>query len=117
MLKLYHRNDPSLRLVPPRVVPTIIRLLEPFSPEHKPAQGFVVFVEHDDELDALKTLVCRNLSESLEGVFYAGDCLVGVVLWGNSGDGVSIVCPDVEHYAVEIATVLKNHLLLKGESL
>lgn len=117
MLKLLHQNDPALRHVPPKVVPTINKLIDVSGPESPPVQGFVVFVEKNDLLTDLNALVGRDLNRSLEGVFYAGDCLVGVVLWGNSGDGVSVVCPDEDGYADEILTVLKNHLSEGGDRL
>lgn len=55
-------------------------------------------------------MLCRDLNKSLEGVFHADDYIVGVVIWGNSGDGVSIVCPNVDGYAERILKVLKRHL-------
>lgn len=123
MLKICHARDPVLLNVPAKFHPVVRDVLDDrdvfnhTSPESAEIRGFVVFVEKGDGLDELHALLCRDLNQRLEGVFHAGDCLVGVVLWGNSGDGVSIVCPDVEHYAVEIVEVLKNHLPLKGESL
>ena len=110
MLKLLHQNDPALREVPPRAVPIINSLFIQSSPESSLVQGFVVFIEHDDSLTNLNRMVGRDLNQSLEGVFYVGDCLVGVVIWGNSGDGVSIICPDVPGYADAVRSVLKQHL-------
>ena len=45
MLKLLHQNDPALLNVPPKVVPTINKLIDVSGSESPPVQGFVVFVE------------------------------------------------------------------------
>ena len=73
-------------------------------------RGFVVFVEGNDTIAEINQACCRNLETSLEGTFLDGNCLIGVVLWGNSGDGVTIVCPDQKGYAEEVADVLRKHL-------
>ena len=73
-------------------------------------RGFVVFVEENDTLAEVNNVCCRDISTGLEGAFLDGNCLIGVVLWGNSGDGVTIVCPNVPNYAEEIANILRKHL-------
>ena len=55
-------------------------------------------------------ICARDLGTSLEGAFLDGNCLIGVVLWGNSGEGVSIVCPDQEGYAEEVSDLLRKEL-------
>ncbi|MCW8893023.1 MAG: hypothetical protein OQL18_06865, partial [Deltaproteobacteria bacterium] len=88
-------------------------LLSILGPDHFD-RGFVVFVEENDTLNDINNACCRDLEISLEGAFLDGNCLIGVVLWGNSGEGVTIVCPDQEGYAEEIAEALRRHL--GGES-
>ena len=73
-------------------------------------RGFVVFVEENDTLAAINRACHRDLDTSLEGVFQDGNCLIGVVLWGNSGEGVTIVCPNGDGYAEEVANILQKHL-------
>jgi hypothetical protein len=73
-------------------------------------RGFVLFVEENDTLADINLACCRDLEISLEGAFLNGNCLIGVVLWGNSGDGVTIVCPAQNGYAEEVANVLRKYL-------
>lgn len=73
-------------------------------------RGFVVFVAEYDTIEVVNIACHRNISTSLEGAFLDGNCLIGVVLWGNSGDEVTIVCPDTLNYAEEIASALRKHL-------
>lgn len=73
-------------------------------------RGFVLYVEEKDTLSEINNACCRDISTSLEGAFLDGNCLIGVVLWGNSGEGVTIVCPDQKGYAEEVANVLRKHL-------
>ena len=99
-------------LSPPYRPPTLNALQNLCSildPDH-PDRGFVVFVEENDTLKDLNLACHRDISTSLEGAFLDGNCLIGVVLWGNSGDGETIVCPDQKGYAEEIAEVLRKHL-------
>jgi len=72
-------------------------------------RGFVLYVEKHDTLTDVNRACHRNLDTSLEGTYRDGNCLIGVVLWGNSGDGVTIVCPDEEGYAEEVSSVLRQH--------
>jgi len=69
-----------------------------------------LFVEEHDTLNDINQACSRDISISLEGTFLDGNCLIGVVLWENSGEGVTIVCPDQKGYAEEIADVLRKHL-------
>jgi len=69
-------------------------------------RGFVLFVEENDTLDDVNHVCHRNLETSIEATFQDGNCLIGVVLWGNSGAGVTIVCLNVDGYAEEVAAVL-----------
>ena len=54
----------------------------------------------------------RNLAQ-LEGVFPEGNCLVGVVLLGNSGAGITLVCPLLPNHAPQVATLMREHLPAK----
>jgi hypothetical protein len=109
MLKL---TSPSqLSSLPPPYRPPTLNALKNLPPSPDPSdRGFVLFVEENDTLTEINHACCRDISTSLEGAFLDGNCLIGVVLWGNSGDGVTIVCPDQEGYAEEIAEVLRRHL-------
>ncbi|MDX2480020.1 MAG: hypothetical protein QNK24_06770 [Desulfuromusa sp.] len=78
-------------------------------PDH-PDRGFVLFVEENDTLNDINQACHRDISTGLEGTFLDGNCLIGVVLWGNSGEGVTIVCPDQKGYAEEVAEILRKHL-------
>jgi hypothetical protein len=73
-------------------------------------RGFVVFVEENDTLSDINHACHRDISIGLEGTFLDNNCLIGVVIWGNSGDGVTIVCPNVDGYAEDVVTVLRKHL-------
>ena len=113
MLKFTSMSDPQLSRQPPpyrqpvtNAINTLCTILGPDLTD----RGFVVFVEEKDTLNDVNQACCRDLSTALEGVFLDGNCLIGVVLWGNSGDGVTIVCPYVAGYAEEVANVLRKHL-------
>lgn len=73
-------------------------------------RGFVVFVEENDTLLEVNHVCHRDISIALEGAFLDGNCLIGFVLWGNSGDGVTIVCPNRKGYAEEIVNALRQYL-------
>ena len=96
-------------LPPPYQAPTlsaIHTLLEISNPE---SEGFVAFIEAEDTPESVIKVFVRAIT-SIESAFRDGHCLVGVLLWGNSGDGVTIICPDEVGYAPEIANILKQHL-------
>ena len=73
-------------------------------------RGFVLYVEENDILKNINHACHRDIETSLEGAFLDGNCLIGVVLWGNSGYGVTIVCPNEEGYAEEVVNALRKHL-------
>ena len=103
-------KDPRISSLPPpcqsTVLSAIYTLMEISNPED---QSFVVFIEAGDSPESLTPVLVRPL-HSIESVFRGGPCLVGVILWGNSGAGVTIVCPDEEGYASEVANILKQHI-------
>ena len=111
MLELTTISDSQLSSLPPPYRPPTLTALQnqPPGPDHSD-RGFVLFVEENDTLKSVNNACHRDISTALEGAFIDGKCLIGVVLWGNSGAGVTIVCPDRKGYAEEIADVLRQHL-------
>jgi hypothetical protein len=113
MLKLTSTSDSQLSALPPPYRPAVVNALNNLCSILGPDpndRGFVLFVEENDTLDDVNQACARDLETCLEGAFLDGNCLVGVVLWGNSGAGVTIVCPDLTNYAEDIVAVLKKHL-------
>lgn len=115
MIKIHLIHDTQLANIPPpyhsAVTHAVQNLCSIYGPDpHPEDQGFVVFVEPEDEPLHISNVINRNISKTLEGVFRDGICLVGVVIYGNSGSGVTIVCPEVEGYASTIANIFRNHL-------
>lgn len=115
MIKIRSINDPQLGSIPPPYRAAVERaahnLWSTVGPDSQPEdQGFVVFVEGEDEPSCVNSTIGKNLSISLEGVFRDDSCLVGVVLFGNSGSGVTIVCPETEGHAPKIADILRSYL-------
>mgnify|MGYP001449180979 CR=1 FL=1 len=115
MRKFTRLNDPLLASLPPPFKGVVRRALQTlcsiFGPELDPeVQGFVVFIEPVDDLLKINAAIARNMDTALEGVFRDGYCLIGVVLWGNSGEGVTIVCPDQPGYAVGAAQIMRSHI-------
>ena len=99
-------SSPSpISSLPPPYRPPTLNALQNLPPTDGPDhtdRGFVVFVE-ENTLEDINRACHRDISTSLEGTFLDGNCLIGIVLWGNSRDGVTIVCPNVPDYAEEIA--------------
>ena len=114
MLIFTKTTDPRIANLPPPyqtpVLSAISTLLE-ISGQKTPRkdQGFVAFIEAEDMPESLTPAFVRPLL-SIESAFRDGSCLVGVILWGNSGAGVTIVCPDEDGYAPEVASILKQHI-------
>lgn len=77
---------------------------------YDPARGFVILVEENDKLPDADLFLCCPLECKLEGTWRRHGCLVALVLWGNSGDGVTFVCPEKDGYAEDIQSLLKSHL-------
>jgi len=110
MLKLTSISQLSSRsALPPPYRPAVEHALQNLGPDLT-ARGFVLFVERNDTLAEINNCCSRDISTSLEGTFIDGNCLIGVVLWGSSGEGVTIVCPNVDDYADEVADVLRKYL-------
>jgi hypothetical protein len=107
-------TDPRIASLPPPcqspVLSAIHTLLEISDQKNTPKdQGFVAFIEAEDTPESLTPAFVRPLL-SIECAFRKSSCLIGVVLWGNSGAGVTIVCPDEDGYAPEVASILKQHI-------
>ena len=114
MLIFSDSDDPRIAGIPPPyqapLLSAIRNLLEiSDSTSTLKDQGFVTFIEAEDTQESLPPALVRPL-HSMEGTFRNGPCLVSVILWGNSGAGVTIVCPDEEDYASEIVSIMKQHL-------
>ncbi len=73
--------------------------------------GYIVFIEQDDTPTTVMDHHGRLLfQQSIEGVFTRHGCLLAVTLWGNSGDGITWICPDLDDYAPEVRSKLKAEL-------
>jgi len=82
-------TDPRISSLPPPYQPSVrsaIRtLLEIFGQGPDPkVEGFVGFTEPTNTPESLTPAFARPLL-SIESAFRDGSCLVGVLLWGNSG--------------------------------
>jgi hypothetical protein len=113
MHKFISNPDSQLSALPPPYRPAVVNALNNlcsiFGPDPTD-RGFVLFVEENDQLNDINQACARDLETSLEGTFLDDNCQIGVVLWGNSGEGVTIVCPDQKGYADEVSEVLRKHL-------
>jgi hypothetical protein len=119
VIKLVSAKDPRLRLIPPEYRPAVERALETlasvFGRDPDPGRdGFVGYVEGGDTCETVRRETGRDLRR-MEGVFRDGPCLVGVLLWGNAGAGVTLVCPDKDGYAPEVVSTMRKHLPADNE--
>lgn len=108
-------SDPSLQHLPPPHRSVVEHALEKLQAVCGPVpdallDGFVGYVEAQDTPESVSSAIGRDLSRCLEGAFRNGSCLVGVVLWGNSGAGVTLVCPQDHGHAPGVASLLRGHL-------
>lgn len=78
-----------------------VRTLESiFGKGFSPERGFVVLVEeHDTETTTVPGVGAPFAQAGLETAWERDGCLIGLTLWGNSGDGVTWVCPIRDGYA------------------
>lgn len=81
-----------------------------FGKDFDPARGYVAMVEEKDALDDADRLLGYPLGSKIENSWRRHGCFVALVIWGNSGDGVSIICPEKPGYAEDIQTVLRSHM-------
>jgi len=119
MHKFSDFSDPHLKQLPPSHRSAVEHALDhlhaiygsnPDPEDH----GFVAYVESGDTPVSVSSALGRDLSLALEGVFRDGDCLVGVVLWGNSGAGVTLASPREKEHAPQVAAILRSHLCGEG---
>ena len=110
MLAFTSTTDPRLARLPPPARSIIINHLHTLrSLSHPKEDGFVAYVEPQDTPEMLESAIGRPLAQ-IEGVFQEGDLLIGVVLWGNAGAGVTLVCSQTGTHAVMVAEQLRQHL-------
>jgi hypothetical protein len=119
VIKLVSAKDPRLRSIPPEHRPAVERAIESlaavFGREPDPGRdGFVGYVGSQDTRETVRREAGRDLSR-LEGAFRDGPCLVGVLLWGNAGAGVTLVCPERNGHAPEVASTMREHLCPDSE--
>lgn len=114
MLMFTSSTDPRLSSLPPPIRSVIARQIlilcalchcEPDAEQ----DGFVGYVEPQDTPQMVKLGIGRPL-ERIEGVFVEGGCLVAVILWGNAGAGISLVCPLADGHAPAVARMLRQLL-------
>jgi len=114
MIQLTRNNDPALEHIPARYHPVVQQALNDIceifrTPPDSTTQGSVVFIEPYDKPADIIPVSAKPLS-SLDGVYRHGKCLIGIILWGNSAEGVTIICPEEDNYAPEIVKSLRAHL-------
>jgi hypothetical protein len=86
-------------------------LEEAFGPGFGHERGFVVLVEAMDTPESEMPLLGMPLHAlRLEMTWRRHGCLVGLVLWGNAGDGVTFVCPELPGHAEEVQQWLRREL-------
>jgi hypothetical protein len=115
MIEIHSAVDSQLTNVPTCyksiVKKAVLNLCSIRGPEDSPeGHGFVVFIEPQDQPDQISALIGKDLSLALEGAFRDGGCLVGVIIYGNSGSGVTLVCPETTNYASAIGDIFRSHL-------
>lgn len=94
-----------------KAVAEAVRTMEDiFGTGFDPARGFVVLVEQGDVPEDAEVLLGYPLGSKIEATWRQYGCLVGVVLWGNSGDGVTFLCPERPGYAEEVQGILRREL-------
>lgn len=78
-----------------------------FDPEKN---GYVVLVEQGDVPADAERLLGYPLGSKIEITWRRHGCLMALVLWGNSGDGVSFLCPERPGYAEDVQEILRREL-------
>ena len=92
------------------VADAVCTMEEIFGMGFDPARGFVVLVEKEDEPADAEVLLGYPLGSKIEATWRRHGCLVGLVLWGNSGDGITFLCPERPGYAEEVQELLRREL-------
>ena len=111
MRKFYKIEDCQL----PDVCSELQRILESLLSSHMPplsnaVEGAILLLEAGDSLLDVAKELGRDIGSSLEGAFRIKGYLVGVILLGNSGEAISLVCPDLQGHAEGIRKLLIEHL-------
>ncbi|MCK4622267.1 MAG: hypothetical protein KAT62_08640 [Desulfuromonadales bacterium] len=87
MIEFTSMSDSQLSSLPPPYRPAVTKALHNLcsilGPDLSEDRGFVLFVEENDTLADINQACARDLEYALEGAFLDGNCLIGVVLWGN----------------------------------
>lgn len=114
MLMFTSNTDPRLSSLPLPIRSVITRqilILRAFCHSEPDAEqdGFVGYVEPQDTPQTVEKGIGRPL-ERIEGVFVEGGCLVAVILWGNAGAGISLVCPLADGHAPTVVGKLRQFL-------
>ena len=81
-----------------------------FGKDFDPQHGFVVLVEAEDTPDDSLPILGYHIGDKLETPFRCQNCLIALTLWGNSGDGVTWICPEVPGYAPQMQDLLRQHM-------
>lgn len=74
------------------------------------ARGCVVLIEKDDVPEDAEAILGCHLGSKMETTCRRHDCLVGLTILGNSGDGITWVCPELENYAPAVQMLLRAEL-------
>ena len=114
MLMFTSSTDPRLSSLPPPIRSVITRqilILRALCHREPDAEqdGFVGYVEPQDTPKTVELVIGRPL-ECIEGVFVEGGCLIAVILWGNAGAGISLVCPLADGHAPTVVGKLRQLL-------
>ena len=72
--------------------------------------GFVVLVEESDTPEDSVPILGYHMGYKLETTWRLHGCLLSVTLWGNSGDGVTWICPERPGYAPAVQELLRRKL-------
>ena len=72
--------------------------------------GFVVLVEAEDTPDDSVAILGYHMQKKLETTWRRHGCLINLTLWGNSGDGVTWICPEIGDYAPLVQDILRGEL-------
>lgn len=119
MLKFTRITDQCITSLPPpsqQIISTHLLTLQSIcghipAPDH---DGFVGYVEPQDTPEVITAAIGRKLIQ-LEGVHRENGHLVGIVLWGNSGAGITLICPEAPDHASRVAAEMRR-LLPRKES-
>ena len=121
MLTVTSPTDPRLVGLPPPVRRVVLdqldTLLATAGRDPIPADdGFVALLQPHDTEQVIVRALGHDLGTTLEGTFRSGPCLVGVILLGNSGAAIALVCPDDVTAPPALRALLSEHLTDKEDN-